>query len=326
MRIKCIEIKLRHVMTHQNRKIYGALARGKKGKENIPCAFSSSARYIFFMLQPGIVADEISRDFRQAVNLGVQVGIRRYEIRFLKTGRAPMCEASELREVERICDGEGVTISALSPGLFKWTDSPAKFSQEMATVFPRAVELAQRWQLSALIIFGFCKPGATEAVADTLPRENPPPWVMNCLEQAATQATRAGLKLYIEPEPVCWADTGVTTVAMLQAIKAPMLAVNYDPCNDAWTLRRDPLPDFDLVAPYIANVHVKDQLDAPLGSGMPTWVVPGQGLLDWRAHFAALKRIGYAGPISLEPHIDGSLETIRSCYEAVEKLWADAHN
>jgi L-ribulose-5-phosphate 3-epimerase len=276
------------------------------------------------MLQLGIVADEISRDFGTAVKLGLQLDIRRYEIRFLRSGRAPMCDATELREVERICDGEGLTITALSPGLFKWTDSVQKFEQEMAHVFPRAVEWAQRWKLSSLVVFGFSKPGATEALADTLPRTNPPSWVLDSLAQAAELADRANLKLLIEPEPVCWADTGAATANLLRHVNSPALGINYDPCNDAWTLRHDPIDDFATVAPYIANVHIKDQLNAPVGSGMPTWVVPGQGMLNWRAHLAALQRIEYVGPISLEPHINGQLETIQECQDAVRRLWAAA--
>ena len=274
------------------------------------------------MLQLGIVADEISRNFREAVNVGLPLGIRRYEIRFLQSGRAPMCDPAELREIERICADEGLEITALSPGLFKWTDSVQKFNQEMTEVFPRAVELAQRWKLAAFIVFGFCKPGATEAIADTLPRGTPPLWVIDALAAAAEQAATANLKLLIEPEPVCWADTAAATVNLLRQVKSPALGINYDPCNDAWTLRRDPIDDFDLIAPYIANVHIKDQMDAPVGSGMPTWIVPGRGMLDWRAHLRALQRSGYAGPISLEPHINGQVETIRHCKEAVERMWA----
>jgi L-ribulose-5-phosphate 3-epimerase len=270
------------------------------------------------MKQLGIVADEINRDFREAARIGMAVGLRRYEIRFLKSGRAPLCEVAELDEIERLCAGEGLTIGALSPGLFKWTDTPEKYAREMAEVFPRAVEWAQRWQLPALIVFGFQKPGATEANADTVPGGTPPNWVLEALAQAAEQASAANLKLLIEPEPVCWADSGKAAAALIRAVNSPALGINYDPCNDAWMLRRDPLEDFAEVAPFIANVHIKDQLDAPAGSGMPTWVVPGTGMLDWRGHLRALKASGYDGPISLEPHMDGQLETIRQCKDAVE--------
>ncbi len=64
----------------------------------------------------GVVADEISRDFRVAVRIGTQAGLWRYEVRFLKTGRAPSGDRRELLEVERIRDGEEIEITALSPG------------------------------------------------------------------------------------------------------------------------------------------------------------------------------------------------------------------
>lgn len=270
----------------------------------------------------GIVADEINRDFCEAVNIGLQAGIRRYEIRFLKSGRAPMCDENELREIENIRDGEGLEITALSPGLFKWTDTPEKFKVEMSEIFPRAVELAHRWNLPALVIFGFCKPSATEENADTISGENVPQWVLESLAEAAEKAAAENLNLFIEPEPVCWADCGAATAKIIRQVNAKNLKINYDPCNDAWMLRRDPINDFAAVAPFIANVHIKDQLDAPVGSGMPTWVVPGNGMMNWAAHLHALKAIGYSGAISLEPHIDGRLETILACKEAIEKMYA----
>ena len=273
------------------------------------------------MLNLGIVADEINCDFREAVNIGLQAGIRRYEIRFLKSGRAPMCDESELREIEKIRDGEGLEITALSPGLFKWTDTREKFEAEMKEVFPRSVELAHRWKLPALVIFGFCKPGATEANADTISGENPPNWVIEALAEAAEKTEAENLQLFIEPEPVCYADSGAATAKLIRQVRAENLKINYDPCNDAWMLRRDPINDFNMIAPFIANVHIKDQLDAPVGSGMPTWVVPGKGMMNWEAHLKALKMIGYSGAISLEPHIDGKLETILACKEAIEKMW-----
>jgi L-ribulose-5-phosphate 3-epimerase len=273
------------------------------------------------MLKLGIVADEINRDFHAAVKLGLQADIRRYEIRFLKTGRAPLCEAAEIREIERICDGEGLAITALSPGLFKWTDTPEKFQHEMKEVFPRAVELAQRWNLSALIVFGFQKWGATEENADMVPGDNPPLWVIDALTEAAAHAASVKLQLFIEPEPVCYADSGAAAAQLIQAVNSPALGINYDPCNDAWMLRRDPIKDFDVVAPFIRNAHIKDQLDAPVGSGMPKWVMPGEGMLDWQAHFAALRGIGYAGPLSLEPHFPLTVESLKRYKDIILQMW-----
>ena len=263
----------------------------------------------------GVVSDEIDRDFATAVRVGKAAGLWRYEIRSLKSGRVPLCDPDELREVERIAAGEGVEITAVSPGLFKMAETDADFAQAMAEVYPRAAELAHRWKLPGMIVFGFHKPGATEENAAALSPAPVPGRVIDWLAAADDRAQADGLLLMIEPEPICWADTSTSAARMIEQSGARNLRINYDPGNVAWFRHCDPIDEFDEASPWIANVHVKDWLP-PAG-----FVPAGEGTIDYRAHFVALKRSGYTGPISLEPHMDGSLETIRRCKEALERSY-----
>jgi sugar phosphate isomerase/epimerase len=226
-----------------------------------------------------------------------------------------MCGDAAMREVEEIACGEGVEITALSPGLFKWTDTEAAFRQEIAEVYPRAAEWARRWGLPGLIVFGFHKPGATEANAPEFSSANPPAEVRGWLAEAAGRAAADGLVLMIEPEPICWCDTGRATVELIRGLEN--LRVNLDPGNVSWLENRSPLDEFAVVAPWIANVHVKDIRPV---SGDPEWVPAGEGIVDWAGHFRALREMGYAGPVSLEPHMDFSAEATRRCLVAVENL------
>jgi sugar phosphate isomerase/epimerase len=263
----------------------------------------------------GIVSDEITKDFRESVRIATSLGLHRFEIRNLSAGRAPMCGDAVMTEAEAIAREAEVEITALSPGLFKLTDTEAAFRHEMAEVYPRAAEWAKRWNLPGLIVFGFHKPGATEPTASQFPSDNPPPQVRDWLSEAAEHAQRDQLTLMIEPEPICWCDTGRATVALLQGL--PNVKINWDPGNVAWLENRDPIAEFDIVAPYIANVHIKDIRPV---HGDPEWVPAGEGIVDYAAQFRALHRIGYRGPISLEPHMDFSVEATRRCKEAVERL------
>jgi L-ribulose-5-phosphate 3-epimerase len=269
----------------------------------------------------GLVSDEVSRDFRQAVRTALPLGIRRYEIRNLSAGRAPMCGEPTMLEVERIADSEGVEITALSPGLFKMAEDAAAFHREMDAVYPRAVEWAHRWKLPGLIVFGFHKPGATEATAPEFPSANPPREIVDCLTEAGERAQRDGLTLMIEPEPICWCDSGRATAALIQRSGAASLRINYDPGNVAWLENRDPLDEFPSVAPWIANVHVKDLRPLTRGAGFPEWVPAGEGMIDYAAHFRALRESGYRGPVSLEPHMDFSADATLRCKEALERAW-----
>jgi sugar phosphate isomerase/epimerase len=271
----------------------------------------------------GIVADEIDRDFAKAVKIGASLGIRRYEIRGLKSGRVPMCAAEDLREVEEIAAGEGIEVTAISPGLFKLTEDEAGLGHAMSEVYPRAAELAQRWKLPGLIVFGFHKPGATEENAASLASAPVPQQVIDWLSKAGERAAGDGLMLMMEPEPICWADTSTVAANMIERSGAKSVRINYDPGNVAWFEQRDPIGEFDAAAPWIANVHVKDLLPTRPGQTRPQFVPASEGMIDYRAHFAALKKFGYEGPISLEPHMDGSIETIRRCKEALEKSYED---
>lgn len=267
----------------------------------------------------GIVADEIDRDFAAAVHIGASLGLRRYEVRFLTTGRAPMCQPEELREVERIAAGEDIEITALSPGLFKYADNAAAFAHDLNEVYPKAADLAHRWNLPGLIVFGFHKPDATEQNFAALPPAPVPEQVIDWLTEAAERAAADGLTLMIEPEPICWFDAA-TPIGAGPWPALPALRINYDPGNVAWFQSRDPIDDFAAAAPYIANVHVKDL--KPFAPGVrPEFVPAGQGIIDYRRHFAALRASAYTGPISLEPHMDGRPETIRRCIQAFEQAW-----
>lgn len=209
--------------------------------------------------------------------------------------------------VERIAAEEGLEITALSPGLFKHTADAAGFAREMSEVYPRAAEWAQRWRLPGLIVFGFEKQCPPDQAAE---------WFASAGERAAAD----GLLLMIEPEPICCANTGCNTADLIRRSGSPCLRINYDPGNVAWLTDRDPIDEFDAAAPLIVNVHIKDYRPGPV------WLPAGEGIIDYRAHFRALRRIAYTGPISLEPHMEPGVETTAACKNAFEQLWRESSN
>jgi sugar phosphate isomerase/epimerase len=269
----------------------------------------------------GIVADEICRDFAEAVRIGTRAGLGRFEVRSLPSGRIPTCSPADLQSVDDAIARESIVITGISPGLFKYTSDAATFEHEMSEVYPRSVDLAKHWGLSEIIVFGFHKNGATESNAASFPSDSPPPEILEWLAAADEQAVADGLRLVIEPEPICWADTGRAAANLIVRSGAKNVRINYDPGNVAWLQNRDPLDEFEAVLPWLAHVHVKDLRPLSQGAGKPEWVPAGEGMIDYRKFFRSLQSAHYDGPISIEPHMDGSEETIRRCAEAVEHLW-----
>ena len=125
----------------------------------------------------------------------------------------------------------------------------------------------------------------------------------------------------IEPEPICWCDSGRATASLIARTGSAALKINYDPGNVAWLENRDPLDEFEAVAPVDRQRAYQGSASADAGAGFPEWVPAGEGMIDYAAHFRALRGIGYEGPVSLEPHMDCSAEATRRCKScAVERL------
>ena len=116
-------------------------------------------------------------------------------------------------------------------------EDEAAFRREIADVLPRAIEWAHRWNLPGLIVFGFHKSPS-----------DPPAQLRDWFAEAAAHIT-----LMVEPEPICWCDTGRTTADLIRGL--PNLRINYDPGNVAWHSNRDPIDEFEIVAPLNAVCH-----------------------------------------------------------------------
>jgi sugar phosphate isomerase/epimerase len=96
---------------------------------------------------------------------------------------------------------------------------------------------------------------------------------------------------------------------MFAAIPSPAFGLNYDPSHLVWQ-RIDHLRPIAEFAARIAHVHAKDAaiepdrlddvgiLATPLAWHRPC--LPGLGGVRWAEFFAALRRIGYAGPVCIE--------------------------
>lgn len=92
-----------------------------------------------------------------------------------------------------------------------------------------------------------------------------------------------------------------TTKELLDSVNSKYLAINMDPShynlygNDvAWVVRR-------LGKEKIKHVHLKDSVGVPRDEGRD-FIFPllGEGTIDWRSFFQALRDIGYEGYFSAE--------------------------
>lgn len=278
-----------------------------------------------------IVTDEISADPETAIELGVEWGIRDFELRGFYTDRAPNLSAYQKDRLEEILAAYGARIIAISPGLFKipyplgardnaslaWLDhgmfqrrrsleDEVKYHRD--ELLPASLEFAQTLGVKLILTFGFHRGGYPAGPA--------PDEVLETLHHAAEQAAAAGLHLAVEVEDEFWADIGERTAAMMAAISHPALGVNWDPGN-AFMAGDTPYPDgYRAVQPWVKHVHFKDaEIDS---QGQRRYTVFGQ--IDWTSQIRALASDGYKGYISIETHLRPKIKIAREELEMLRQL------
>lgn len=283
-----------------------------------------------------IVSDELSDDPETAFELGLEWGVRHFELRGVYGERVPRLSAHARRRLIRAVREFGVKITALSPGLFKfpfpdseparsnlgwmdagffanWLERKELLRDHLDRLLPETLELCAELGTHTLISFSFSRAGAAGGQV--------PQGVAEVLAQAAERAREAGIDFLIETEEGHWADTGARSATLLQQIGTDTAGINWDPANSL--IDGDlPFPDgYAAVRPYVRNIHFKDARRFADGS----WTLLADGDVDWQGQIRALIADGYDGPIAIEPHLSPSVASTRYALEKLRRLIDEAH-
>lgn len=252
------------------------------------------------VLQLGIVSDEIDSDFPTALRHGLSWGITRFELRCLVSGRVPRVERREIDTVASLVKGEGVHITALSPGIFKaHVADAATIEEELRTVLPETIDMALRLESRMIIVFGFQRQAGEPA--DNGHR------VVEYMRRATELAHQAGVRIAIENEPGFWCDTGKNTRDVITTVGHLSLGANWDPCN-AYGTDETPYPTgYEALKDVITNVHAKDTTKGSLIQCVPI----GTGAIDWKGQVEALLRDRIVKHITIETHCHPLVENSR---------------
>ena len=213
-----------------------------------------------------------------------------------------------IRELKSTADGEGLTLTNFFYNLPFARDDGAPVSRVNLDAYKRGVELAAKIGtpiMTSMTPYPFqseVRPILQRPTAQEWSAAVRPEWdwtaeydvVVEGFAAACAIAADAGLRVAIEPHPYRWVSSGQGMLRLIERTGAPNLGLNFDPSH---LFPAGDMPHYVVLSlgDRIYNTHFSDNE----GHTNAHWR-PGRGKIDWTAIFAALRMIGYSGPITLE--------------------------
>lgn len=129
------------------------------------------------------------------------------------------------------------------------------------------------------------------------PYENYRDEVMRRMKEMCAVAEQEGVMLLHENEKGIYGDIAPRCLDILKTVNSPVLRAVFDPANFVQCGQSTYPEAYDMLAPYIEYMHIKDAL--PNGDVVPS----GMGAGHLYEILSALAKADYDGFLSLEPHL-----------------------
>ncbi|MDB5324162.1 MAG: xylose isomerase-like barrel protein [Phycisphaerales bacterium] len=277
----------------------------------------------------GILTDEVSANFDEALDWVAAQGLKHVEVRVVDGKNVVTLNDEQVGNVLRRVKSRGLFVSAIASPLFKCALDPARpvasgdrFGQQEEDVeahfakLERVIAIAQLLEARRIRIFSFWRESDPGRYHDDIVRH---------LKRAADVATRAGVLLLVENEPSCNGGFAGEVAQIVRGVDSSAVKALWDPGNEAYGGREAFPAGYGHLKDVLAHVHLKD---AYIGhDGKPRCVPLGSGSVPWIAHFRALAADGYDGLFTIETHFipdDGTQRTgSRMTLDAIRALWSE---
>lgn len=260
-----------------------------------------------------VINDEISQDFDHACSVAANdFGMSWIELRSMWGKNVSDLSEDQIAEAKKCVAKYKLRVTDIASPLFKtdWPGAPkspfgkkgdtfgmadATFKQQ-DEVLERSIALAKAMGTDKIRCFDFWR------LDDVAPYRAA---IDDKLRETAEKCGKQGILLVLENEQECNTVTAREAARLLNAVKTPHLALNWDPANavmhgelDAFPVGWEMLPKDRIHHCHCKNVQTNAQ-------GKRVWAPVDKGYVDWVGQFRALKKIGYHQAVSLETHWRG---------------------
>jgi len=224
------------------------------------------------------ITDEIDRDPRVALEIGIRSALRCFEIRSAYGERFPRFTAETMDFLVKMKDEHDLQYTAVSPGIFKKADDgnhEALFAKARTLGAKRMIVFAAQTDV-----------GYEEAI--------------HSMRSLASEAAAGGFELLLENAAGTLCRSAGEVSSFIADVGVTNLKANWDPANAVTAGFADTREEYLKVAPHIGAVHVKDLVSTDDGSR--PYVPVGAGEIDYPRLIRDLREVGYSGYLTIETH------------------------
>lgn len=117
-------------------------------------------------------------------------------------------------------------------------------------------------------------------------------------------------------------ETPTTMSRMIRDVNMPNLAVGLDTANLILYGKANPVDAVDILGPHVRSIHAKDGKWPTDPNKLGEEVLIGRGLVDFKAVFTKLHKLGYTGAVTIERETSGpqQIEDVKNEKQYLEKI------
>lgn len=210
------------------------------------------------MIKTCIFADEVSRDFDEAVKQSREAGADYVEVRGGIWGKSVTnADDGDVKRMQEVLDKYNVKVGAIGSPFGKCSFEKEDYEKHVA-FFPRMVELAHIFNTNIIRMFAFWlpkelrgnernRPNIKDYLGEIAPR----------LKPAAKIAEQEGVILALETEGSTMVGTCAEARAVIDAVESDAIKMAWD-VNNGWHCGELPYPNgYSHIKGLVRHIHVK---------------------------------------------------------------------
>lgn len=240
-----------------------------------------------------VITDEISSDLEHALDVCNELGISAVELRVVGSSNIVDLDNAAINSVQQTLERHQCSVVSIASPFLKcdyWGENEIEHQRQLS-ILRRSISIADTLGAPIVRTFNFWRQPDPEDLYQP---------ALAALTEATAICRDSGVLLGFENEHTCTAATGEEAAWFLDRIEDTTIGLIWDPGNEA-VVGSNPFPDgYNHIRSRIHHIHLKD---AKAIAADPTFVVMGEGAIDYIGQFRALADAGYDGAMSLETHI-----------------------